>query len=374
MENEKLKTILEENGENSEILSARLMKFGCLSFSSINSEFTTEYTDSHDEISDAYITDALKSSTNVFDLNILDITPDESIFESAVIAGHFLYVGKIFELKIKIPTRFQKFEYPSSPEEFNVISNGSIFASICPVSKYPMFNYIGQEYRDIAIEQVNTKEGNLYANAVGPSPNHIDFYVVKVKNDFDDYINVYLDEDNVIISYNSDREIDDICVILFHQISFPLFYFYRNCLFRIELLYRYMNVLDQRSELTESIVNVYNASFWQFKNKFILEKNAREIVSKIHNNIFLLEKDIFSFEEMRSSAKTTFLKSRYIEPVIDYFENHSNSDVCLHESLFHSLQYFQSELSRLSSNRIQFLVALFIGIVTSPILFYFLQP
>ncbi len=97
-------------------------------------------------------------------------------------------LDQYLKLRVVLPKKKRdelfKFFRPNiwSPEQFTIYFNGATFAVFTPISKFPVFTYIGQVAREFLVETVGKTNLWEHIDGFGPTPIHPEFYVLVVQN------------------------------------------------------------------------------------------------------------------------------------------------------------------------------------------------
>jgi hypothetical protein len=362
---ERLTGLLENLGErNLQIHHVLILKVGCICLSEKDPPQRVEKQESRsgegETITQDPYDDILKSlqeHPNIFDVRQ---TGDEQSSLSFAKGEEMFVEGKTFCLRVHLPERLQKFRDDAEEmggsliEEFNVLSTGSLFAAFARIRDFPVFTFIGQEYREIVTVQIDN-ETRFKTVPFGPSPLHPDFYLVTRRCGEGEAplgTKVYSASDDVfvVMDQSSASDMERACE-LFWRLGSDLLDFYRIMMDATTLLSINERLFSHFSELSDQFVQMLQTSAWHPLKLNKLSVAARASLSNVY--LSLVDHERLLLEVARD--RNRFLKEVRANIVLShlhaYLSDHTDPEADVPQSLNPTLSYFGAELQMFKNIR-----------------------
>ncbi len=296
----------------------------------------------------AAIIKALKKHPNIFDIVILG---KESIGFVKPLHTGTLITERSFSLRVELPERMQRYHAytwrEKTIEQFEVVSNGSLFAAFAPIQDYPVRTHIGHEYRELLSTQIE-KETSLKSPPLGPSPIHPDFYLVlrKKRNETPPVgTKVYTLKNHVfLVSDNNSQTNRDMAMELFNDIHFALLEFYSLELIRNSLINYDIEIFNHFSDLSNSVKKLFAAPWWRIFKSAKFAHLGRISLSNIHKRCVEFETNLFGFNRQRNQLLNTIKQHRILSNIYSYFYTTTESDIQVPQVFFRALDHFEDAL------------------------------
>ncbi len=310
----------------------------------------------------AAIIKALEKHPNVFDIVILGKEPFG--FVTSHHAGTFM-TGRNFSLRVELPERMQKYRvlaWPEKPtEHFEVVSNGSLFATFAPIQDYPVWTHIGEEYRELLSTQIE-KDTSVRSLSLGPSPIHPNFYFVLRKKRNQTLplgTGVYtLKEDVFLVFDNNSQTNRDMAMDFFNDSQSALLDFYSLELIRNSPIEYHIEIFNHFSDLSNYAKEILAVPWWHI---FKLSKFAhlgRISLSNIHKRYLEFETELFDFNRQHNRLLNTIKQHRILSKVNSYFYRITEPDIEVPQAFSRTLDHFENELRTFGNIRSLVIVSL----------------
>lgn len=326
------------------------------------------------------VVQALEQHSNLFDIKI-DENEDAHFAVFSRMGGLELglVAGKTFTLHVQLPARMQTFSLHGGDaiENFEAASNGSIFIAFAPIEDYPTRASIGQEYRDLFINQIDNKT-QWQCPALGPVPMHPDIYLVFTSsaNEGSAWPEIFCHRgDLFLVSDRSPDEYQTIVKTLPRSTHFDLLDFYLQVLANTNLRYYHREITSLFHLLADAVNGLSETPRWKLWRHASLTKEARSNLSTIYERLIEFQESSLHYERARVDFLKRIAEHPVLSKITDYFEDHSRNDTVIPDSFTHALSYFEKEIQTLESTRSAMLAGLggaVLGSVIATLLTFFL--
>ncbi len=315
----------------------------------------------------ARIYDALKDHPNIFEPKKL-LEREEGASGSRL---GFFVTGSFYHYQVHLPKAKQAYKDDpwDTPEQFFVVSTGSLFAAYAEIDDVPVFSNIGHEFRVLAREQI-AKQTPLECPNLGPCPIHPDIIIV-VRDIGEDggavSVRRYVRDGDIFIVTSDSRPFGSLVVDRFFEFGRSLEFFYRSLLQRNYLIDSSTQMSDSFSAASAALAKLLKVPFWKFWEAHAISQQARLSVASAHQDLVALETDLLEYERDRSETLESVKKDRDATALVEYFRDMTAPDVVIPPSLTAALSFFESEL-QLYGNIRSLLIASLLGAVVGSLL------
>ena len=317
------------------------------------------------------IINALKKHPNVIDLQFSG-QPDNPVFDIRFSPPLFAMTeGKKFSLKINLPKRFQYLldlygsDTKNPVEEFEVLSDGSIFLCYTEVDDYGGFMTMGAEFRNLLEKQIE-KESIYSCEVFGPSPIHPDIYLIYPQSpgtEDNASIRIYeYKEDIFIILQDGQKKswggVRNFLPRLFDSLSMSLqnFYILRSeenvlGLYHTEIFNRFYKMSKNMEELLK-------ISRWRILKSEKIIKDSKKDLSVARRMLVEFESESSSLLDSRSEFLDSIKDNDILGKLTPYFAKNTKSDKIVPQAMFTSIGHYADELRAASQSRLTIVIAL----------------
>lgn len=307
---------------------------------------------------------ALKKHPNIFDITILGKEPIGFVTHRRT---GILISGKIFSLRVNLPEPMQThdalYAFDAKPiEQFEVISNGSLFAAFAAIQNYPVWTHIGHEYRDLLSAQIE-KETSFKSPSFGPSPIHPQFYFVfrKKRNKTPPVgTKVYTLKNDIFLVFDNNSQTNrDMAMAFFKNIKSPLLKFYSLELIRMSLINYDIEISNHFSDLSTSTKKLFATPWWRIFKSRKFAHVGRTSLPDIHKRSVEFETEFFHFNKQRNQLLSQIKQDRILSNIHSYFCSITEPDIQIPQALPHALDHFGDELRTFGNIRSVIIASLF---------------
>jgi hypothetical protein len=293
------------------------------------------------QISSARLAEALEQHPNVFDVaKVFD--GEDCAFTSL---NTQLLHGSVYEAKVHIPKRLQKFQEMDCAEHFSVLFSGTYFAAITKFDGTSVWSNSAHEFREIFRSQIAAKT-SLKAPLVGPSPVHTDLILVAVSPAGESNTAIIrpayrFGSNNVVIVV--DTPVQDALMLVFWECLRYLTAFYELALLRMRLIYIDIEIQNRMSELVAAHNDLANTSFWKFRRHLRNLSLLREQLGAVYELRVSHSREVSAYARHRDNFLDELKYARILVRLRGAFAKSTVMDVEVPDSLLPSLQFFQQQ-------------------------------
>ena len=292
---------------------------------------------------------ALRSHPNVIDLQESIAKQPEIVDEWHIgPASGWLFVTPMYQLRVHMPARLQKYSTSAAfagekvIEEFGVAASGSIFAAFAEVDDFPTETSIGQEYRELVLEQLQ-KETRLKPANIWPNPIRLDFYLVLTMSaEHPRGLRVYAKDYSVIIVTDVHKTIPELVTGLLQEISFYLVEYYSVKLREVDLKTKYFDISQDFNTLSRTMVDATSLKWWKLRSAGSILRTGRKTLGMLHTAIVEFERLLLLHQYYGGEFATQLERSSILSKARAHFDKDKEShlvvgwwDMCPDELLGH---------------------------------------
>lgn len=307
---------------------------------------------------------ALEEHPNIFHVKNAGDKTVESIYGACT---GMLVIGPAFTMEVHFPQAQRQFEDCDTPEQFNVISNGSYFGAYSPIDDVPVFSAIANEFRELARKQVEANTP-YKVPLFGPTPVHPDVIITRINgNGEKTAMRAYEYEGNLYIVCDADSRTESLMEFIFYRAGKYWHGYYELLLDRSGSIDLDIEIQNRFSDLSSDIAKLLSTPAWKFWAVSSTSKRTALSIAKIHELMIEYHSARWFFDNARRDFLNRIKDQHLFSKLNRITKEDCRRDFCPPKSVTEALAFLEKQIE-VGRNIRSLVVASVLGAVIGAVL------